>query len=215
MLLNGRGMNCIWFGLVLLACMVGPIGCSKQPDKEEVNRYIKEVETSRTMKDNQFRNGRNSPLTAEQRQHFGQLNYFPVDLKYRVSARYVHNPSPESFAIQTSSGKERAYVRVGRLEFQIAGENYTLMAYQAEKEVGNKEAGEHLFVPFTDSLSGSQSYGGGRYLDIAMPKGESVIVDFNFAYNPYCAYNYRYSCPIPPPENHLPVPIPAGEKTFK
>ena len=127
----------------------------------------------------------------------------------------MQTPSPELFAIQTSSGKERSYGRVGKLEFKIDGKNYVLMAYQAQKEIGNKEAGGHMFVPFTDETRGRESYGGGRYLDIGMPKGESITVDFNLAYNPYCAYNYKYSCPIPPRENHLPVRIAAGEKKFK
>jgi len=215
MLFNGREMGCVWFALVLLAYMLGQIGCSKQPDQAEVNQYVKEVEARRIMKDRQFRNGRNSPLTAEQRQNFGQLHYFPVDIKYRVSSRYVQNPSPELFAIQTSSGQERVYVRVGRLEFKINGTGYTLMTYQDQDEVQKKVEGGYLFVPFTDETSGSQSYAGGRYLDIGMPNGESGTVDFNLAYNPYCAYNYRYSCPIPPRENHLQVQIPAGEKKFK
>ena len=215
MLLIGRERGCVWFALVLLACMVGHIGCSRQPDQAEVDQYVKEVEARRAMKDNQFRNGRNSPLTAEQRQNFVQLHYFPVDFKYRVSARYVRNPAPEQFAIQTSSGRERTYVRVGGLEFRINGTSYTLMTYQDRDEVQKKRENGHLFVPFTDATSGRDSYGGGRYLDIGMPKGESITIDFNLAYNPYCAYNPGYSCPIPPMENHLQVEIVAGEKTFK
>ena len=215
MLLIGRERGWVWFALLLLACMLGQIGCSRQPDQAELNQYVKEVEARRTMKDNQFRNGRNSPLTAVQRQNFVQLHYFSVDNNYRVSARYVQIPSPELFAIQTSSGQERVYVRVGRLEFKINGTGYTLMAYQDQDEVQKKGENGHLFVPFTDKTSGRDSYGGGRYLDIGMPKGESITIDFNLAYNPYCAYNYRYSCPISPQENHLPVQIPVGEKQFK
>ncbi len=215
MLSIGRKIGGPWLGLVLLIGLLAQLGCTKQPDQAEVDRYSKEIEAGRTMKDNQFRMGRNSPLTAVQRQSFEQLHYFPVDYNYRVNARYVQNPSPALFAIQTSSGKERVYARVGRLDFKINGIGYSLMAYQSLEEVQKRSEGGHLFVPFTDATSGGKSYGGGRYLDIPLPKDASVNIDFNLAYNPYCAYNSKYSCPIPPRENRLPVEIVAGEQTFK
>jgi uncharacterized protein (DUF1684 family) len=96
MLSFGRGIFCIWYGLLLLTVVIGQPGCSKQPDQAEVNRYIEEIETHRAMKDLQFKKGRNSPLTAAGRQNFQQLHYFPVDYNYRVSARYVRNPAPRS-----------------------------------------------------------------------------------------------------------------------
>jgi len=199
----------------LLGLLPVQYGCSQSPDQSSKAQYIKAVETQRAMKDRQFRSGRNSPLTADQMRDFRQLSYFPVDPAYRVSARFVANPEPHLFAIQTSTGEERVYVRVGRLEFKLDGKNMTLMTYQSEEEARMKGKGGHLFVPFTDKTSGRHSYGGGRYLDIGWPQGETTIIDFNLAYNPYCAYNHNYSCPIPPRENSLPVAILAGEKTFR
>jgi uncharacterized protein (DUF1684 family) len=199
----------------LLGLLLVLQGCSQSPDRSAHIQYIKAVEAGRAMKDRQLRSGRSSPLTAGQRRDFRQLSYFPVDPGYRVAARFVANSEPYLFAIQTSTGEERVYVRVGRLEFQLGGQDLTLMTYQSQDEVRMKGKGGHLFVPFTDKTSGSDSYGGGRYLDIAWPEGETTIVDFNLAYNPYCAYNHNYSCPIPPRENSLPVEILAGEKTFR
>jgi len=201
-------------GPVLLGLLLVQYGCSRSPDRSANAEYIKAVEAGRAMKDRQFRSGRNSPLTMDQMRDFRQLPYFPVDPGYRVTARFVANSEPHLFAIQTSTGEERVYVRVGRLEFQLGGNDLTLMTYQSEDEVRMKDKG-HLFVPFTDKTSGRLSYGGGRYLDIAWPAGDATVIDFNLAYNPYCAYNHNYSCPIPPRENNLPVEILAGEKTFK
>jgi uncharacterized protein (DUF1684 family) len=202
-------------GPALLGLLLVQYGCSQSPDQSTKAQYIKAVETQRAMKDRQFRSGRNSPLTVDQMRDFRQLSYFPIDPGYRVPARFVANSEPHLFAIQTSTGEERVYVRVGRLEFQLAGRNLTLMTYQSEEEVRMKGKGGHLFVPFTDKTSGRHSYGGGRYLDIGWPQGETTIIDFNLAYNPYCAYNHNYSCPIPPRENSLPVAILAGEMTFR
>lgn len=209
-----RGKMSIWLGLALLGLLVGHYGCSQSPDRAERAKYINAVETGRAMKDRQFRSGRNSPLTADHLRNFRQLPYFPVDPGYRVAARFVANSEPHLFAIQTSTGEERVYVSVGRLEFQLDGKDLTLMTYQSQEEIQKKGTG-HLFVPFTDKTSGIQTYGGGRYLDISWPEGATAAIDFNLAYNPYCAYNYNYSCPIPPRENNLPVAIQAGEKTFK
>lgn len=204
----------LWLFLTLLGLLLGPYGCSQSPDRAASHEYVNAVEARRTMKDRFFKADRNSPLTAEQMQEFNNLPYFPIDPGYRVAARFVVNAEPHLFAIQTSTGEERVYVRVGRLEFELGGKDLTLMAYQSQDEVRRQGKGGHLFVPFTDETSGNTSYGGGRYLDIDWPEGETTIIDFNLAYNPYCAYNHNYSCPIPPPENRLPVAIQAGEKRF-
>ena len=205
----------LWLGLPLLGLLLGQYGCSQSPDRAEREQYIKAVEAERAMKDRQFRSGRSSPLTADQIRNFRQLSYFAVDPRYRVTARFVADFKPHLFVIQTSTGEERVYVRVGRLEFKLAEKELTLMTYQSRDEMRKKGKGGHLFVPFTDKTSGIQSYGGGRYLDINWPEGETATVDFNRAYNPYCAYNHNYSCPITPRENYLPVEILAGEKRYR
>jgi uncharacterized protein (DUF1684 family) len=167
------------------------------------------------MKDKQFQHAPSSPLTDEQIPHFKKLAYFPIDYKYRINASFKHNPVPVMMNIQTSSGEERMYIKNGNLEFKVDGENYSLATYQDQDLIRKKGYEKHLFLPFTDKTTGKESYGGGRYLDIQLPAGNEVVLDFNLAYNPYCAYNVNYSCPIPPRENHLEVEIQAGEKKFK
>jgi len=205
--------------VVFLVCCTGTIlmlqhACSKLADKE-AEKYIQDVEARRRWKNEQFKYARNSPLTPEQRIKFKGLNYFPVDIAYRVEARFVDTKDPFRFKIQTSTGEERLYAKVGELRFGLGWGRYSLMAYQAVER--NEQGRERdLFVPFTDKTTAEQSYGGGRYLEVRIPqKGGTVVLDFNLAYNPYCAYNLNYSCPIPPRENHLPIEILAGEKIFK
>lgn len=188
--------------------------CSKTADKE-AEKYLQDVEAKRRWKNEQFRHSGNSPLTPEQRMKFRELNYFPVDIAYRVEATFVDTKDPVRFKIRTSTGEERLYAKIGELRFGLGWGRYSLMAYQAV-EMSDQGRERDLFVPFTDKTTAGQSYGGGRYLEVHVPqKGGTVVLDFNLAYNPYCAYNLNYSCPIPPRENHLPIKILAGEKIFK
>ena len=111
--------------------------------------------------------------------------------------------------METSSGVRKFFVRAGRLEFQIEGQSVQLTAYS------NPETDDtDLFIPFRDATSGSETYGSGRYLDTELEPDGSLVLDFNLAYNPYCAYSDGWSCPIPPLENWLKVPVRAGEKTY-
>jgi uncharacterized protein (DUF1684 family) len=114
-------------------------------------------------------------------------------------------PVKESFAMQTSTGNVQIYERFGRFRFVVDGQDVELMIYQSE---------HGFFLPFVDSLTGQETYPAGRYLEPEPLPGGCFIVDFNLAYNPYCAYNERWSCPITPAENKLKVPIRAGEKLF-
>ncbi|MCB0475507.1 MAG: DUF1684 domain-containing protein, partial [Flavobacteriaceae bacterium] len=99
--------------------------------------------------------------------------------------------------------------------FELNGQSLKLHVYQNQELIKQAEYENHIFIPFTDLSSGNESYGGGRYIDLEIPRGDTLVIDFNKAYNPYCAYNHKYSCPIPPRENSLPVAIHAGVKAFK
>lgn len=163
----------------------------------------------RKSKDDFFARNEHSPLTAEQRGRFNGLEYYPEtsDLRFVLAIDEFTGVQKERVEIATSTGDFQPYLRWGTLTFSVEGESTTLSVYQAVD-------GEEFFLPFADATSGHETYGSGRYLDVLPLHGGKVLVDFNYAYNPYCAYNPNWSCPIPPSENRLKVPIRAGEKTF-
>lgn len=169
--------------------------------------YVTQVDAFRESK-NGFFKGSDSPLEAELRRDFVSLAYFPVDTRYRFSRKLDIVEQNDTLLMATSTGLTRKYVRAGAISFEIDGKQ-KLTVFRSVGET------EHYFLPFKDATNGRSTYGGGRYLDIEIDSSENVVLDFNYAYNPYCAYNDRYDCPIPPKENHLRIPIEAGEKTFK
>jgi len=149
---------------------------------------------------------------------FKNLNYFPVDKKFRVEAYCTKTSDEKYLQMPTSSGKTKKYIKFDVLKFKLNGKDYSLNVYQTDAETLLKfpEHADLLFVPFKDATGGKSTYGGGRYINIKMPSDERAILDFNLAYNPSCAYGSdRFSCPIPPKENFLPVEINAGEKSYK
>lgn len=172
---------------------------------------MSELTEFRAEKDAFFREDPRSPLTAGQRATFMGLAYFPEAPALVVRALLDTDgvDRAERIAMQTTSGGEQVYHRAGVVRFEVDGlpAQVTLYASQDMHE---------LFLPFRDATSGKETYGAGRYLEVEPPGADgSVVIDFNQAYNPYCAYNPDWSCPIPPGENWLAVPIRAGEKTFE
>ena len=144
------------------------------------------------------------------------MKFFPVNEKYRVWAAFEKVNDSSGFIMKTSGKKSKKYFIYGILSFTINNKPVKLRVYQSEQLMQEEEYKNHLFVPYTDLTSGNKSYGGGKYLDFMKEdiKGNTLLLDFNKAYNPYCAYTSGYNCPIPPRENDLPVSIPAGEMDF-
>ena len=144
------------------------------------------------------------------------FRFFPVDAKFRVLAKVERLHDSTGFIMKTSGPKSKKYFRYALLKFSLAGKAFQLTVYQSEDLMSNAEYKDYLFVPFTDLTSGEKSYGGGKYIDLLLGdiKEDKVVLDFNKAYNPYCAYTTGYNCPIPPRENDLPVAIYAGEMNF-
>jgi uncharacterized protein (DUF1684 family) len=168
-------------------------------------------------RDKEFRDKKESPLKDEDFAKFKGLNYYPFDDNFRVNAVLTRTPSEKWFQMPTSSGTTRKFVKFGILEFKIDRKPYVLSVYQIDREIAAKfpEYADLLFIPFKDLTNRKDTYGGGRYIDIKTPTGKSVILDFNLAYNPNCAYGgEKWNCPIPPSENSLKVSIAAGEKRF-
>lgn len=151
-------------------------------------------------------------LNAEEIHDFEGLDYFDFDSTYQIEAVFIKKKG-RRFEMPTSTERLPVYRRYGIIQFEINGKPYELEVYQNMALRKKKEYKDYLFIPFRDRTSRIETYGGGRYLDVRIPKGKTLLVDFNLAYNPYCAYSYRYSCPIPPEINTLEVRIPAGEKT--
>jgi len=177
-----------------------------------------DLKVFREGRDKEFRNKEDSPLKDEDFSIFKGLDYFPVNKKFQVNADFTQTTDERYFQLPTSSGKTKKYKKFGVLKFRLNGKNYSLNVYQADAEVLAKypEYKDLLFIPFKDATNGKATYGGGRYIDIKTPSGAKVILDFNLAYNPSCAYGSdRYSCPIPPKENFLQVEINAGEKSYR
>lgn len=164
-----------------------------------------ELEQFRERKDRFFVTGPDSPLTREQKTRFRGLSYFPENPNLVIEAELDADVNPEVVVLQTSTRGTQTYRRAGVVRFEVDGRPAQLTLFAGEGE-------RDLFVPFRDATSGGETYGAGRYLEVEPPKNGAVVVDFNYAYNPYCAFNDRWSCPIPPRENWLNVPIRAGEK---
>jgi uncharacterized protein len=155
-----------------------------------------------------------SPLTKEDLNHFKGLDFFPINEKYIVEATFVRAKKEKAFAMKTTTSRTPLYKKYGELHFSIDGKEFKLNVYQNVDL--NKKSGydDYLFLPFSDLTCGKESYIGGRYVDMRIQKGTIWTIDFNKAYNPYCAYNYKYSCPIVPLENDLDIEILAGVKKF-
>lgn len=166
---------------------------------------MSELDEFRAEKDQFFKNHSQSPLTREQKRDFKGLNYFPENDALRLEVQVEPLNDAKPILMQTSTGGVQEYVRYGKFKFPVDEQEVELTIYASEGG---------FFLPFVDSLAGGETYPAGRYLELEVLPGNRFLVDFNIAYNPYCAYNEMWSCPITPAENRLKVPIRAGEKLF-
>ncbi len=176
--------------------------------------WAKDIEQQRREKDKAFRGAKDSPLPEKAKKNFRGLRYFPIQEKFRFTGAITRYDKRETFDIIANDGEERKALRYGYFDFQLNGKTYHLQVYKL-LDLEPKYS-TLLFIPFLDATSGRESYAGGRYLDLEEQKDNRYAVDFNLAYNPFCAYGKNgYSCPIPPAENRLPVRIEAGEKKLE
>jgi uncharacterized protein (DUF1684 family) len=164
--------------------------------------------------DSEFKSKEESPLEPKDRRKFKTLDYFAIDSTYRVTAAFTRAENTTPFKMKTSTDRLPEYGVDGTLTFDLKGKTHVLEVYQNVRLSAQEKYKNYLFLPFTDETSGAESYGGGRYLDLEIPSGTTLVLDFNKAYNPYCAYSHRYSCPIPPAQNHINVAVKAGVKKF-
>lgn len=169
---------------------------------------MSELTEFRHEKDAFFGTDQQSPLTHDQRHGFAGLDYYDENGALALTLEPEVFEQPETIEMQTSTGDLARYQRWARVSFEVTGAPASLTIYRDVEGGG-------LFLPFQDANAGGDTYGAGRYLDVHPVEGGRLLIDFNYAYNPYCAYNERWSCPIPPAENRLAVAIEAGERTFE
>ncbi|PTX59555.1 hypothetical protein C8N46_109144 [Kordia periserrulae] len=193
---------------LLISLLILNISCS-----QEKNQVKGETEFQREL-NAEYKDASKSPLKEKDLKTFEGLDFFPVDDTYKVTATFKRTPDSPVFKMPTSTDRKPEYRRYGIATFTLNGKQFSLEIYQNQSLMKEEEYKNYLFLPFTDETNGFSSYGGGRYIDLEIPQGDTIEIDFNKAYNPYCAYNDRYSCPIPPRVNFLQTEINAGVKAF-
>ena len=168
---------------------------------------MSELTDFRKLKDDFFKTDHQSPLDSNEQKNFTGLKYYPEDPSLRYELLLDNVKEPEPIIMATSTGDEQDYMHVGQIRFKVKGQEAILQVYVSV------DGGEY-FIPFVDATAPSETYGAGRYLEPGDLGGGKLRVDFNLAYNPYCAYNDRWSCPVPPRANRIAVRIEAGEKKY-
>lgn len=194
----------------IISSIKNMLGADKPPEPRPTptfspQLYREALEAERAAKDGFMARSAYGPI--EDKAAFQGLSYFPPDPAYRLTVPF-QAVEPEPLVMQTSTEDEQTYTKAGYVEFNLHGQTSKLYLYQMEGQ-------PDYFLPFRDSTSGHETYGGGRYLEPSEVGGGQVLLDFNQAYNPYCAYSPYFSCPIPPRENWLTIPIRAGEKNYQ
>ncbi|MCB0554657.1 MAG: DUF1684 domain-containing protein [Phaeodactylibacter sp.] len=190
-------------------CLLFAIPLSAQSGRA----YIKSIEKHRQHYKKEFLREERSPLDKK---GIKKLAFFPVEEAYRVSCTFEPTPHAEPFDMATYSGITKPYVKYGTATFVLNGQTCQLAIYQSLQLRQLPMYRDYLFIPFKDPTNGETTYGGGRYMDIRAGEIQNgrLTLDFNKAYNPYCAYSDGYNCPVPPTENHLNLPIEAGEMVW-
>ena len=186
------------------------VGCSTQPPQVD---HGTSVTAHRAEKDAMFREAQDSPVPKAELDRFVPLAYYPIDPSYRTAAALARLSDAESpaFEMPTSTGQRRQMRKAGKLKFSLHGKPYELTAFISAEDT----AARRLFVPFRDLTAGLETYASGRYMDLTRTPTGLYDLDFNMAYQPYCYFDPRYDCPIPPAENRLTVPVRAGERMRK
>ena len=176
---------------------------------EEV--YVENIQKERERQFRFLKFNLDSPLEDHQKSELTSLSFYPIDMSYRVRAKMVPAEDKRMLEIPMTDGTVEKYLKHSYAEFQLNGQPLRLLLLQAAKESDKR----NFFLAFADDTSGEETYGGGRYINLRQDGKNSITIDFNMAYNPYCAYNPDYACPLPPRENILEIPIRAGEKDYK
>jgi|LGVE01.1.fsa_nt_gb uncharacterized protein (DUF1684 family) len=203
-------MKYLLLALIALLSTLKPIELSVKQE----NNYESDIELWQNELNSDFKDKDHSPLTEEGYNIFVGLYFYKVSQKLNIKAKFVLTPFEPVFEMPTTTSRLPKYRKFGIASFIIDGNEYELSVYQNQELIYKKGYEDYLFIPYTDLTSGNTSYAGGRYIDVRIPKKDVLIIDFNKSYNPYCAYNHKYSCPIPPRENHLNTRVEAGVMAY-
>jgi len=201
----GKGRKIVYLGAAIVILLVIYYSFSSA-----LVSYEAIIDKERKDKDEYFSLDADSPLTDASKEMFSRLSYFPTNEKYKVRASLEKIEGQVQTSMATNDGKEQQYIKYAYATFELDGEEQRLLLLKPDPP----EDEEYLFLAFGDATSGDGTYGGGRYIDLELTSNKKLTIDFNKAYNPFCAYSEGYSCPLPPPENLLDVAIIAGEKDF-
>ncbi len=197
------------FITMALLALVG-VACSNKEQSEEAR-----AEAFQKNLNKEFSDVKTSPLPKDALKKFKTLDYFPISEDFVIEGTLVRTPDEKPFEMPTTTHRKPIYVKFGEIAFSLNNKEFKLDVFQDVTLREKKEYAKHLFLPFTDLTSGVTSYGGGRYIDLEIPEDDKIIVNFNLAYNPYCVYNPKFSCPIPPEQNFIEADINAGVKDYK
>lgn len=195
--------------IIFFLILIITFGCAQ--DKQPL---LGETEFQRAM-NAVFKDASKSPLKDKDRKNFKGLDFFPFDSTFVVTATLTRTPEEKPFKMKTTTDRLHEYIKYGVIEFNLKGEMHQLNIFQDLDLLLIEGQEGYLFLPFLDKTNGDTSYGGGRYVESRIPEGNTILIDFNTAYNPYCVYDERYSCPIVPRENFVSVEVNAGLKDFK
>ena len=203
------------FYFLILALLISSVTIKAQSTGAfDPSTYPAGIKAERKQKDIEMSTDEKSPIPENEKATFKKLNYYKPNTSYRKEAAFDRFDQATHFLMKTTTDRLPEYSLYGVVTFVLKGKDYTLNVYQNIELIKKPGYDKHLFIPFNDETNGKETYGGGRFLDVT-ETGESIlIIDFNKAYNPYCAYNHKYSCPIPPEENNLKIKIKAGEKKW-
>lgn len=203
------------FSVLSVSCDSGKKYHDGTPEEKAFKSHRERIESFQDKLNKEFNDSKLTPLLPEDFKNFKQLDFFPIDTSYALMAYFERTPNEKPFMMPTTTNRVVLEVQYGILHFTIDENKYSLAVYQNQELVKQEEYKDYLFLPFMDDTNGEETYGGGRYLDMRIPEKDSVLLDFNTAYNPYCVYNPKFSCPLVPERNYIPVRIPVGIKDFK
>ena len=178
-----------------------------QFDLAGVEKFQKELNA-------EYADSKTSPLLPEDLKEFKSLDFYPANEKFFVVAKFVRTANEQPFEMKTSTDRKPVYVKYGEAHFSIDGQFFKLNIYRNIELSKKEQYKDYLFLPFSDLTCGDESYIGGKYIDLKIPQGDTIVIDFNRSYNPYCAYSHKFSCPKVPLENDLKIAIRAGVKKF-
>lgn len=204
--MNQKTILIVIAAVVVLAAVIYSMSGAETPEQ-----YVERIGKERERQFKFLKYNGESPLTDEQKRNLNALDYYPIDQEYQIRARLVPVDQRVMIQIPMTDGTLERYIKQAFAEFELQGKTHRLLLLQAANE-GDRR---NFFLAFADETSGIETYGGGRFLDVRQDGKNSITIDFNLVYNPYCTYNPDYACPIPPKENLLTIPIYAGEKNYK